>query len=94
MRTQKGFALPTTQLEAVNSDRFFMDHVFKDIQHTRIGLPDKCDSNFIAEAIVKHKIVHIRARYPGSGKTYSRQQIQNVGRDTLLDCPTTVGAQK
>ena len=94
-RVHADFALPTIQLEMVNNYSYFMEQIFKNYKkQSRIDIPNEWDSNYIAEEIVKHKNVLIRARYPGSGKTYSCQQIENLGYTVLFVCPTNVGAQK
>ena len=51
-----------------------MNNILKNTKQTRIETPNENDSISTAEEIVKHKKVLIRARYPGSGKTYTRQQ--------------------
>ena len=68
--------------------------MIEDIEQTRIEIPDEWDSQYIAKKLVEHERVLIRARYPGSGKTYSCQQIEKLGHEVLFVCPTNVGAQK
>ena len=68
--------------------------MFKDVKQTRIETPNEWDSSSIATDMVKHKQVLIRARNPGSGKTYTCQQIENLGYTVLFVCPANVGAQK
>ena len=68
--------------------------MFKDVKQTRIETPNEWDSSSIAADIVKHRQVLIRARYPGSCKTDTRQQKENLGYTVLFECPTNVGAQK
>jgi len=78
-RIHADFALPTIQLEMVNNYSYFMEQIFKNNKNqSRIDIPNEWDSNYIAEEIVKHNNVPLRARYPGSGKTYSCQQVENL----------------
>ena len=62
-------------------------------QH-RKQIPDEWDKSYIAQKIVKHKIVLEKARYPGSGKTESCKELYTLGYRVLFVCPTNVGAQK
>ena len=93
-RVQKDFSLPCGQFGIEDNDTFDLKTMFKDVKQTRIDTPNEWDSNSIAADIVKHKKVLIRARYPGSGKTFTCQQIENLGYTVLFVCPTNVGAQK
>ena len=93
-RTQKDFASPTIQIEMIDNFRFcFMNHIFKNAKQTRIDTPDEWNSQIIAEEIVKHKKVLIRARYPGSGKTYTCKYLYDLGYTVLSVYFTNVGAQ-
>jgi len=89
-RTQKDFTLPTTFLYREDNIEF----PIKDLKQNRIQIPDEWDSKYIAKKLIEHKRVLIRARYPGSGKTYTCQQIEQLGYKVLFVCPTNVGAQK
>ena len=53
--------------------------MFKDVKQTRIDTPNEWDSISLAADIVKHKQVLIRARYPGSGKTFTCKFLYDLG---------------
>ena len=93
-RVQKDFSLPCGQFKVEDNYTFDLKTMFKDVKQTRIETPNEWDSSSIAADIVKRKQVLIGARYPGSGKTYTRQQIENLGYTVLFVCPANVGAQK
>jgi len=93
-RVQENFALPCGEVKVEDNFYFAIKNICKKIEQTRIEIPDEWNSNHIAEEIIEHKRVLIRARYPGSGKTYSCQEIEKLGYTVLFVCPTNVGAQK
>ena len=93
-RVQKDFCFPFCPFVVEDNYTLDLKTMFKDVKQTRIDTPNEWDSSSIAADIVKHKKVLIRARYPGSGKTFSCQQIENLGYTVLFVCPTNVGAQK
>ena len=48
----------------------------------------------IADNIIKHRRVMIRAELPGSGKSYCCEHLVNRGLKTLFICPTNKLVQK
>ena len=60
----------------------------------RIELKDEWDVDELCEHILKHKRVMIRAKYPGSGKSYVCEHLAKTGHNVLFVCPTNRLAQK
>jgi hypothetical protein len=60
----------------------------------RIELKDEWDVNELCEHLLEHKRVMIRAKFPGSGKSYACEHLAKAGHKVLFVCPTNRLAQK
>ena len=60
----------------------------------RIEIKDEWDVNELCQHILKHKRVMIRAKFPGSGKSYVCEHLAKMGYNVLFVCPTNRLAQK
>jgi hypothetical protein len=60
----------------------------------RIELKDEWDVDELAEHILKYKRTMIRAKFPGSGKSYICEHLAKLGYNVLFVCPTNRLAQK
>ena len=66
------------------------------IEHTttRIDITDEWNVDELCEHIINKKRVMIRAKLPGSGKSYVCEHLVNLGYKVLFVCPTNKLAQK
>jgi hypothetical protein len=60
----------------------------------RIEVKDEWDVDELCKHILEHKRVMIRAKYPGSGKSYVCEHLAKTGNNVLFVCPTNRLAQK
>jgi superfamily II DNA or RNA helicase len=74
-----------------------VENEFKDIEETkttRINVQDKWNVNELCNHIISNKRVMIRAKLPGSGKSYVCEYLVKLGYNVLFVCPTNKLAQK
>ena len=91
--------------EEIASDKFKMVENEKinipNYEQKQIDIEDEWNARDLAEKIVKHRLVSVKARFPGSGKTHACKEIRNMianvltkqGYNILFVCPTNFFAQ-
>ena len=82
--------LPTNDYEIVKNEKIEIPTY----SNNTIGIKNEYDTNSIIEEIKEAKHVLIKAKYPGSGKSYIAEKMQEAGYKVLFVAPTNKLVQK
>ena len=82
--------IPHTQFTIKDNNKITIEQP----KFERININDEWDTNNICNNIIKYKNVMIRAKMPGSGKSYIAQHFTKLGYKVLFVCPTNKLSQQ
>ena len=88
--TRKEVKLPTENWEKKQNEKIKLPIYTNE----EIKIKDEYDTKEIIMKIIAGKKVMIRAKYPGSGKSYICEKMEGLGMKVLFVCPTNKLVQK
>jgi hypothetical protein len=93
-RVSKELFKPLEQADYATVENELQQFEETNITANRIELKDEWDVNELCNHILTNKRLMIRAKFPGSGKSYVCEHLAKLGNNVLFVCPTNRLAQK